>query len=82
MGWSIAKMDRGTSGKHCIAQIAKDVKRMRADSGGLDMRAYVTPESPNDPARVYFSPDLSGYAFAFDAEPCSPPDLDGVENLF
>lgn len=82
MGWSIAKLDRGAKGKEYIARIAEDVKRMRADPGGLDMRAYVAPESPNDPARVYFSPGLAVYASAFGAEPSSSPDLSKVECLF
>lgn len=82
MGWSKAKLDRGAKGKEYIALIAKEVKRMRADPDGLDKRAYVSPESANDPARVYFSPDLAVYASAFGAEPSSSPDLNKVECLF
>lgn len=82
MGWSTVKLDRGANGEAYIVQIAQDVKRMRADTGGLDMRAYLSPESEDDPARVYFSSDLAGYASAFGAEPSAPPDFGKVESLF
>jgi len=82
MGWSVAKLDRGKSSGKYIAEVTQDVKRMRAESDSLDVRAYLSPESEDDPARIYFSPDLSAYAIAFNAESCSPPSTSGLRNLF